>query len=42
MNFQGKSKQSYDAAEFMAFAGVTGAAISIFCYIIYLIFLFNA
>jgi hypothetical protein len=42
MNFQGKSKRNYDAAEFMAFVGVAGAAVSIFCYIIYLIFLFNA
>jgi hypothetical protein len=42
MKFQGKSKDQHDAAEFMAFVGVTGVAISVFCYIIYLIFLFNA
>lgn len=42
MKLQGKSKENYDAAEFMAFVGVAGAGISIFCYIIYLIFLFNA
>lgn len=41
MNFQGKSKRDYDAAEFIAFVGVAGAGISIFCYIIYLIIFFN-
>jgi hypothetical protein len=42
MNFQGKSKEKYDAAEFMAFAGVVGVGLSIFCYIIYLIIFFNS
>lgn len=41
MRLQGKSKQNYDAAEFIAFVGVAGAGLSIFCYIIYLIILFN-
>jgi len=36
MNFQGKSKQNYDAAEFIAFVGVVGAGITILAYIIFL------
>lgn len=41
MNFQGKSKDEYDAAEFIAFVGVVGAGLSILCYFIYLILFFN-
>jgi hypothetical protein len=36
MNFQGKSKENYDASEFIAFVGVVGAGISILAYIIFL------
>ena len=39
MNFQGKSKEKYDAAEFMAFAGVVGVGVSILGYIIFVFLL---
>ena len=42
MRLQGKSKKNYDAAKFIAFVGVAGAGLSIFCYIIYLILFFNS
>jgi hypothetical protein len=39
MSFQGKSKEQYDASEFIAFVGVVGAGVSILGYIIFM-FLF--
>jgi hypothetical protein len=38
MNFQGKSKQQYDAAKFIAFVGVLGTGMIILAYFIFLFF----
>jgi hypothetical protein len=39
MRLQGKSKEQYDASEFIAFVGVVGAGISILGYLIFLFLL---
>jgi hypothetical protein len=38
-NYQGKTKQNHDAAEFMAFAGVVGLALSFLMYFIFIMLL---
>lgn len=40
-NYQGKSKNKQDAAEFMAFIGVVGVGISLMFYFIYLLIVLN-